>query len=80
MTDFFAISFFSSFLILLVKEMKVTTPLRGLTTTKIIVKKWIKNPRFSVITYFPYSFLLSYLFISFFVLYYYSISKIVYRT
>ena len=36
-TDFFAISFFFSFVISLVREMKVTTPLMGLTTTRMVV-------------------------------------------
>jgi len=66
MTDFFAISFLSLSIILLVKEMKVTTALIGLTTTKIIVKTWIKNPRFSAITYFSCPFSLSYIHIIFF--------------
>ncbi len=35
MTAFFAISFFSLRVILLVMEIKVTTPLIGLTTTKM---------------------------------------------
>ncbi len=54
-TAFFAILFFSLFVILLVMETKVTAPLIGSTITKIDVNAKMKNSRLSTIIFFLYS-------------------------